>query len=77
MENQENNNEQGFVRDVAIKYEVNEENQFSLVNKAQLGLPASAFFDLQELTEFSNQELPVCLIYPSKLSNAPKKRGKA
>lgn len=55
--NQENNNEQNLVRDVAVKYEVNEENQFSLVNKAQLGLPASAFFDLQEITDFSNQEL--------------------
>lgn len=76
MEKQENIEEQNLVRDVAVKYEVNEENQFSLVNKAQLGLPASAFFDLQEITDFSNQELSELLNVSFKTIQRYEKEGK-
>lgn len=76
MKNQEDSNEQNFVREVAVKYEVNEENQFSLVNKAQLGLPASAFFDLQEFTDFSNQELAGLLNVSFKTIQRYEKEGK-
>lgn len=71
-----NNKNQNLVRDVAVKYEVNEENQFSLVNKAQHGLPASAFFDLQEITEFSNQELSGLLNVSFKTIQRYEKEGK-
>lgn len=73
---QENNNKQNLVREVAVKYEVNEENQFSLVSKAQSGLPASAFFDLQEITEFSNQELSELLNVSFKTIQRYEKEGK-
>jgi putative toxin-antitoxin system antitoxin component (TIGR02293 family) len=76
MKNQEINEEQNLVREVAVKYEVNEENQFSLVNKAQLGLPASAFFDLQEITKFSNQELAGLLNISFKTIQRYEKEGK-
>lgn len=49
--------EKNLVREVAVKYEINNENPFSLINKAQNGLPASAFFDLLEITKFTNEEL--------------------
>lgn len=49
--------EKNLVREVAVKYEINNENQFSLVSKAQLGLPATAFFDLLQITKFTNEEL--------------------
>lgn len=56
-EKEKNKQEQNLVREAAIKYEINADNQFSLVNKAQLGLPASAFFDLLKITKFTNKEL--------------------
>ncbi|NBC66004.1 MAG: DUF2384 domain-containing protein [Bacteroidetes bacterium] len=76
MEKQENNEHQNLVREVAAKYKVNEKNQFSLVNKAQLGLQASAFFDLQELTEFTNQELAGLLNVSFKTIQRYEKEGK-
>lgn len=76
MEKQEKNKDQNLVREVATKYEANEDNQFSMVNKAQRGLPASAFFDLQELTDFSNQELSGLLNVSFKTIQRYKKEGK-
>lgn len=73
---QENNEEGNLVREIATKYKVNNENQFGLVNKAQLGLPASAFFDLQEITKFTNKELSGLLNVSFKTIQRYKKEGK-
>lgn len=45
------------VKEVAVKYQVNDENVFAMVNKAHKGLPVSAFYDFIEISGFSNDEL--------------------
>lgn len=55
--NADHTEEYSVVQEAAIKYDVNSENHFNLVHKAQLGLHASAFFDLLEITKFTTEEL--------------------
>lgn len=45
------------VNEVAVKYHVEPENSFTLVKKAQDGIPASSFFDLLEVSGLSRDEL--------------------
>jgi putative toxin-antitoxin system antitoxin component (TIGR02293 family) len=45
------------VNEMAIKYHVQSENNFALVNRAQSGISVSAFFDLLEISELTGSEL--------------------
>ena len=47
----------GMVNEVAEKYQVVEENPFSLVTKAQNGIPVTAFFDLMAISGLTREEL--------------------
>lgn len=46
-----------MVNDVMEKYEVTPGNPFAMAGKAQRGVPASAFFDLLEISGFHSTEL--------------------
>lgn len=65
-----------LVKEAAVKYEVNPENHYSLVHKAQNGLPASAFFDLLAITGFTSQELASLLDLSFKTIQRYQKDGK-
>jgi putative toxin-antitoxin system antitoxin component (TIGR02293 family) len=45
------------VNEMAIKYHVQSENNFALVNRAQNGISVSAFFDLLDISELTSSEL--------------------
>jgi putative toxin-antitoxin system antitoxin component (TIGR02293 family) len=45
------------VNEIAVKYHVQSENNFALVNRAQNGISVSAFFDLLEISELTSSEL--------------------
>lgn len=45
------------VNELAIKYHVQSENNFALVNRAQNGISVSAFFDLLKISELTSTEL--------------------
>src|SRR6056297_534387 len=45
------------VNEIAVKYHVQPENNFALVNRAQNGISVSAFFDLLEISELTSSEL--------------------
>ena len=45
------------VKEIAVKYHVQPENNFALVHRAQNGIPVSAFFDLLEIAELTSSEL--------------------
>jgi putative toxin-antitoxin system antitoxin component (TIGR02293 family) len=45
------------VNEIAVKYHVQSENNFALVNRAQSGISVSAFFDLLEISELTGSEL--------------------
>ncbi len=64
------------VQEVAIKYQANEESAFIIANKAQTGLPVSAFFDLIEISGLSNDELAGLLDLSYKTIQRYQKDGK-
>ena len=45
------------VQEVALKYQANEENAFTMVNRAQSGLHATAFYDLIKISGLATEEL--------------------
>lgn len=45
------------IEELALKYQANEESAFIMVNRAQSGLPVSAFYDLIEISGLANEEL--------------------
>ncbi len=45
------------VKEIAVKYHVQPENNFALVHRAQNGISVSAFFDLLEIAELTSSEL--------------------
>jgi putative toxin-antitoxin system antitoxin component (TIGR02293 family) len=46
-----------LVNEIAVKYRVQPENNYSLVTKAQDGISISAFFDMLEVSGLSKNEL--------------------
>lgn len=64
------------VQEVAVKYQANEENAFIMANKAQTGLPVSAFFDLIEISGLTNNELAGLLDLSYKTVQRYQKDGK-
>lgn len=65
-----------LAHEVAVKYEVSEENVFTMVNRAQTGIPASAFHDLIEISGLSNEELAGLLDLSYKTVQRYHKEGK-
>ncbi|MDX1641520.1 MAG: antitoxin Xre/MbcA/ParS toxin-binding domain-containing protein [Balneolaceae bacterium] len=74
--NQDHKENANLVAETAVKYQVNSENKYSLINRAQNGLPAAAFFDLVKITGFSNQELAGLLNLSFKTIQRYQKEGK-
>lgn len=66
----------GIVQEVAVKYDVNEENAFTMVNRAHGGLSVSAFYDLIKISGLSNEELAGLLDLSYKSIQRYKKEGK-
>ncbi|MFU8813380.1 MAG: antitoxin Xre/MbcA/ParS toxin-binding domain-containing protein [Balneolaceae bacterium] len=64
------------VQQVAVKYRVHEENAFTLINRAQNGLPVSAFHDLIGISGLSNEELAGLLDLSYKTIQRYQKDGK-
>jgi len=64
------------VQEVVLKYHANEESAFSMVNKAQRGLPVSAFSDLIEISGLANEELAGLLDLSYKTIQRYQKDGK-
>ena len=64
------------VQEVAHKYQANEESAFIMVNRAQSGLTASAFYDLVKISGLANEELAGLLDLSYKTIQRYKKEGK-
>jgi len=64
------------VQEVALKYQANEESAFIMVNRAQNGLPVTAFFDLVEISGLANEELAGLLDLSYKTIQRYQKDGK-
>lgn len=46
-----------MVNEVAVRYEVRQENSYLMVKKAQDGIPANAFFDMLSVSGLTKKEL--------------------
>ena len=64
------------VQEVALKYQANEDRVFIMVNRAQSGLPVSAFYDLIEISGLTNEELAGLLDLSYKTIQRYQKDGK-
>lgn len=64
------------VQEVVLKYHANEESAFKMVNRAQSGLPVSAFSDLIEISGLTNEELAGLLGLSYKTIQRYQKDGK-
>jgi len=64
------------VQEVVLKYHANEESAFKMVNRAQSGLPVTAFYDLIEISGLANEELAGLLGLSYKTIQRYQKDGK-
>lgn len=64
------------VEETAVKYKVSATNEFETAKHARTGIDVSAFFDLTEVSELSNQELSSILDLSFKTIQRYQKEGK-
>ncbi|MCC5905646.1 MAG: DUF2384 domain-containing protein [Balneolaceae bacterium] len=66
----------GLAQEIAVKYNVNSGNEFTMFNRAQSGVEVSAFFDLLEISDLSKEELSSLLDLSFKTIQRYEKDGK-
>jgi putative toxin-antitoxin system antitoxin component (TIGR02293 family) len=66
----------GMAREIAVKYKVDSVNEFTMVNQAQNGVDASAFFDILKISDLSKEELSSLLDLSFKTIQRYEKDGK-
>jgi putative toxin-antitoxin system antitoxin component (TIGR02293 family) len=66
----------GMVQEMAVKYNVNSVNEFTMVSRAQNGVEVTAFFDLLEISGLTKEELSSLLDLSFKTIQRYEKDGK-
>ena len=64
------------VNEMVVKYKASSENAFNMVNRAQSGVPVSAFFDLLHVSGLTKEELSGLLNLSFKTIQRYEKEGK-